>query len=175
MATKKRAKRFDRGGMSEEDLASNPNRGIVDQTEEEAANEAAMTMRQRAMTEGDRDEKAMATPAMRSLKVEAEAPVKSAPAMRKPKPSGVSDTGSKLRAMDNAMAPKKPETLDERRNRRATEFKELFTRRSPMAAARDAMKPKFKASSSYASGGSVSASSRADGIATKGKTRGKIC
>jgi hypothetical protein len=36
-------------------------------------------------------------------------------------------------------------------------------------------KPKFKASSSYASGGSVSASSRADGIATKGKTRGKIC
>jgi hypothetical protein len=31
------------------------------------------------------------------------------------------------------------------------------------------------ASKGYASGGSVSASSRADGIATKGKTRGKIC
>ena len=37
-------------------------------------------------------------------------------------------------------------------------------------------KPKFKASSSYASGGSVSsASKRADGIAVKGKTRGKMC
>lgn len=38
-----------------------------------------------------------------------------------------------------------------------------------------AEKPKFRASQGYASGGSVSASSRADGIATKGKTRGKIC
>lgn len=36
-------------------------------------------------------------------------------------------------------------------------------------------KPKFRASQGYASGGSVSASRRADGIATKGKTRGKIC
>ena len=38
-----------------------------------------------------------------------------------------------------------------------------------------AEKPKFRASQGYASGGSVSASSRADGIATKGNTRGKIC
>jgi hypothetical protein len=37
-------------------------------------------------------------------------------------------------------------------------------------------KPKFRASQGYAKGGSVSsASKRADGIATKGKTRGKMC
>lgn len=37
-------------------------------------------------------------------------------------------------------------------------------------------KPKFRASQGYAKGGSVSsASRRADGIATKGKTRGKMC
>jgi hypothetical protein len=171
MATKKRVKRYN---GDDESMVNAPNRGIVDQTEEEAANEAAMTMRQRAMAEGDRDEKAMPKQDFMSSK-EPEAPAMRKTAMRKPKPSGVSDTGTKLRAMDNAMAPKKPETLDERRSRRATEFKELLGRRSPMAAARDAMKPKFKASSSYASGGSVSASSRADGIATKGKTRGKIC
>jgi hypothetical protein len=241
MATKKHAKRYN---GDDESMVNAPNRGIVDQTDEEAANEAEMMssmMRKRAMDEGERDDKAMPKQDFMSSK-EPEAPAMRKTTMPKPKPSGVSDTGSKLRAMDNAMAPKKPETLDERRSRRATEFKELLGKRSPMAAARDAMKPKpnfsnegrsskapapttpapkvqttnvpkaiadffrpksaaekdsasrsalresekpkpkaqmgFReryASQGYASGGSVSASSRADGIATKGKTRGKIC
>jgi hypothetical protein len=242
MATKKRAKRFDEGGMSEEDLASNPNRGIVDQTEEEAANEAEMMssmMRKRAMDEGDRDEKAL--PA--GYKVEAEAPAKSAPVMRKPKPTNYGNEGrsSKAAAYSNegrGSIPKKSaeETRDERvrnayrgatgdiksaiksavtsattksdapqrimpkgmaspRDVNAKMSKGFESGKSSMSlpsaskrevpemlrdAARNARgmgadKPKFRASQGYASGGSVSASSRADGIATKGKTRGKIC
>lgn len=259
MATKKRAKRFAEAGFVDQDAAdqeatSMMKRGIVDQTEEEAANEAAMTMRQRAMAEGDRDEKAMPkqdfmsskepeAPATRSLKVEAEAPAKSAPIMRKPKPTNYSNEGrsSKAVAYSNegrGSTPKKSteEMRDEKvRNayRAATDdikssIKSAVTSATTksdapqrvmpkgMASPRDvnakmskgfesgkssmslssapkrevpemlrdaarnargmgAEKPKFRASQGYASGGSVSASSRADGIATKGKTRGKIC
>lgn len=77
MATKKRVKRFAEAGIVDQDLADQEatsmlKRGIVDQTKEEAANEAAMMPRRRAILEGERDEKAM--PA--SYKAEAEAPAK---------------------------------------------------------------------------------------------------
>jgi hypothetical protein len=77
MATKKRVKRFAEAGFVDQDLADQEatsmiKRGIPDQTEEEAANEAAMMPRRRAILEGERDEKAL--PA--GYKVEAEAPAK---------------------------------------------------------------------------------------------------
>jgi hypothetical protein len=69
MATKKRVKRYN---GDDESMVNAPNRGIADQTEEEAANEAEMMPRRRAILEGERDEKAL--PA--GYKVEAEAPAK---------------------------------------------------------------------------------------------------
>lgn len=57
----------------------------------------------------------------------------------------------------------------------AREVPEMLRDAARNARGMGAEKPKFRASQGYAKGGSVSASSRADGIATKGKTRGKIC
>jgi len=167
MATKKRMKRFDDGG-------------IADQTEEEAANEAEMMSsmaRKRAMDEGDRDEKAMPT----GYKAEA------APVMRKkamPKPAVYSNEGRSSKAPAPSTPARKIETVnvpkaigDFFRPKSAAE-KDSANR----AALRDSEKAKPKAqmtfqeryaSQGYAAGGS--ASSRADGIATKGKTRGKMC
>ena len=186
MATKKRVKRFAEAG-------------IVDQTEEEAANEAEMMssmLRKRAMDEGDRDEKAM--PA--GYKVEAEAPAKAAPAMRKPamksgpgrKPSPSTTElarGKKERYM--AALTEGERGAAERRSGLGSAIADFFRPKSAAekdsasrSALRESEKPKPKAqmgfreryaSQGYAKGGSVSASSRADGIATKGKTRGKIC
>jgi hypothetical protein len=185
MATKKRVKRYN---GDDESMVNAPNRGIVDQTEEEAANEAAAAPRRRAILEGERDEKAMPYKDFMSEK-EPEAPV-----MRKaaiPKPAVFSNEGrsSKAPAYSNegrGSTPKKStEEMRDEKVRDAyraagNERKAMFSKMAPTAAeynaARIAMKPKFKASASYASGGSVSsASSRADGIAQKGKTRGKMC
>jgi hypothetical protein len=197
MATKKRVKRFAEAGFVDQDAAdqeatSMMKRGIVDQTEEEAANEAEMMssmMRKRAMEEGDRDEKAMPKQDFMSSK-EPEAPAKSAPVMRKPKPTNYGNEGrsSKAPVYSNegrgSIPKKSAEEMRDEKVRNAyrvasDEPKAMFSKMAPTAAeynaARIAMKPKFRASQGYASGGSVSASSRADGIATKGKTRGKIC
>jgi hypothetical protein len=183
MATKKRVKRYN---GDDESMVNAPNRGIVDQTEEEAANEAEMMssmMRKRAMEEGDRDEKAL--PA--GYKVEAEAPAKPAPVMRKtamPKPN-FSNEGRSSKAP--APTPKSsvktanvPKAIADFFRPKSASEKDSASR----SALRESEKAKPKAqmgfkeryaSRNYASGGSVSASSRADGIATKGKTRGKIC
>lgn len=189
MATKKRVKRFAEAGFVDQDLADQEatsmiKRGVVDQTDEEAANEAEMMPRRRAILEGERDEKAM--PA--SYKAEAEAPAKSAPVMRKaakPKPN-FSNEGRSSKAPAPSTPARKVETTnvpkaiaDFFRPKSAAE-KDSASR----AALRESEKPKPKAqmsfqeryaSRNYAKGGSVSASSRADGIASKGKTRGKIC
>lgn len=55
------------------------------------------------------------------------------------------------------------------------EVPEMLREAARNARGMGADKPKFRASQGYAKGGSVSASSRADGIAVKGKTRGKMC
>jgi len=53
---------------------------------------------------------------------------------------------------------------------------EAMRRPAPSKVAKaKAIAPKFRASMGYASGGSVSASRRGDGIAQRGKTRGKMC
>ena len=190
MATKKRMKRYngEYESMVDQDLAdqeatSMMKRGIVDQTEEEAANEAEMMPRRRAILEGERDEKAM--PA--SYKAEAEAPAKSAPVMRKaakPKPN-FSNEGRSSKApapmpTSSVKTANVPKAIADFFRPKSAAEKDSASR----AALRESEKPKPKAqmgfkeryaSRNYAKGGSVSASSRADGIASKGKTRGKIC
>ena len=215
MATKKRAKRFDGEDGS---MVNEPNRGIPDQTEQEAANEAAMTsamMRRRAEEEGARDEKAMPYKDFMSEK-EPEAPARkprvvAAVPMSKPSApmqapmavaSGMPSAGASLRAMDNAMASKadkkemyrgfdgkmreKSDTTDSLKGMRDTigsglksagegigsYLKSFGNREEKHGTYRDSSGKVVK----YAKGGSVSsASKRADGIATKGKTRGRMC
>ena len=118
-------------------------------------------------------------------------------------PSGVPSTGAGLRAMENAMASKAASApkdmyrgFDGKMREKAASsdslkgvresigsglksagesvgsyLKSLSNREEKHGTYRDSSGKVVK----YASGGSVSASSRADGIATKGKTRGKIC
>lgn len=149
---------------------------MVDQ---DAADQEATSMMKRGMAEDD----SKALPA--GYKVEPEAPAKSAPVMRKPKPN-FSNEGRSSKAPAPSTPARKVETTnvpkaiaDFFRPKSAAE-KDSANR----AALRESEKPKPKAqmgfkeryaSRNYASGGSVSASRRADGIATKGKTRGKIC
>jgi hypothetical protein len=173
MATKKHAKRFNDGGIPE-------------QTEEEAANEAEMMssmMRKRAMDEGDRDEKAMPKQDFMSSK-EPEAPAMRKTAMPKPKPN-FSNEGRSSKApapmpTSSVKTTNVPKAIADFFRPKSASEKDSASR----SALRESEKAKPKASMSfqeryaskgYASGGSVSASSRADGIATKGKTRGKIC
>lgn len=165
MATKKHAKRYN--GKDE---------SMVDQ---DAADQEATSMMKRGMAEDD----SKALPA--SYKVEAEAPAKSAPVMRKTKPD-FSNEGRSSKAPAPSAPARKVETTnvpkaiaDFFRPKSASE-KDSASR----SALRESEKAKPKAqmsfqeryaSRNYAKGGSVSASSRADGIASKGKTRGKIC
>lgn len=168
---------------------------LVDQ---DLADQDATMMLKRGMEEGERDEKAL--PA--GYKVEPEAPAAKPRNMRSG--PGRSPTGAPMSSgpgrKPTAPAPKKSaeEMRDEKvRNayRAATDdikssIKSAVTlpsapKREVPAMLRDAAKnargmgddkPKFRASQGYAKGGSVSsASRRADGIATKGKTRGKMC
>ena len=112
-------------------------------------------------------------------------------------PSGVPSTGAGLRAMENAMASKAAKAPEEKRYRGYTDSERAANRAkagdmlsSAASSVGDYIRGLGKRSSEenhgtyrdssgkvvkYASGGSVSASRRADGIATKGKTRGKIC
>lgn len=189
MATKKRVKRFAEAGFVDQDLADQEatsmiKRGIVDQTDEEAANEAAAAPRRRAILEGERDEKAMPKQDFMSSK-EPEAPAMRKAAMPKPKPN-FSNEGRSSKAPAPSAPARKVETTnvpkaiaDFFRPKSASE-KDSASR----SALRESEKAKPKAqmsfqeryaSRNYASGGSVSASSRADGIAQRGKTRGKMC
>ena len=181
MATKKRVKRYN----GEEE-------SMVDQ---DAADQEATAMIKRGMAEDD----SKALPA--GYKVEAEAPAMRKPAMpaarsmqsgpgRKPSPSTTElARGKKERYM--AALTEGERGAAERRSGLGSAIADFFRPKSAAekdsasrAALRESEKPKPKAqmgfkeryaSRNYASGGSVSASSRADGIATKGKTRGKIC
>jgi hypothetical protein len=117
---------------------------------------------------------------------EPEAPAMRKPTMSKPAKTNFSNEGRSSKAPAPSAPARKVETTnvpkaiaDFFRPKSAAE-KDSASR----AALRESEKPKPKAqmgfkeryaSRNYASGGSVSASSRADGIATKGKTRGKIC
>lgn len=188
MATKKRVKRFAEAGFVDQDLADQEatsmiKRGVVDQTDEEAANEAAAAPRRRAILEGERDEKAMPKQDFMSSK-EPEALAKSAPVMRKPKPN-FSNEGRSSKApaptpTSSVKTANVPKAIADFFRPKSAAEKDSASR----SALRESEKAKPKAqmsfqeryaSRNYASGGSVSASSRADGIATKGKTRGKIC
>ena len=166
MATKKRMKRYN--GEDE---------SLVDQ---DLADQEATAMMKRGMAEDD----SKALPA--GYKVEAEAPAKSAPVMRKPKPS-YSNEGRSSKAPAPSTPARKVETTDV--PKAIADFFRPKSASEKDSASRSALrvtekaKPKASmsfqeryASQGYAKGGSVSsASSRADGIATKGKTRGKIC
>jgi hypothetical protein len=191
MATKKHAKRFN----GEEE-------SMVDQ---DAADQEATAMMKRGMEEGDRDEKTMpkqdfmsskepeapakSAPVMRKPAMPAARSMQSGPG-RKPSPSTTElARGKKERYM--AALTEGERGAAERRSGLGSAIADFFRPKSASekdSASRSALresekaKPKaqmgFKeryASRNYASGGSVSASSRADGIATKGKTRGKIC
>lgn len=164
---------------------------LVDQ---DLADQDATMMMKRGMEEGERDEKAL--PA--GYKVEPEAPAAKPRSMRSG--PGRSPTGASM-SSGPGRKPSTPSAEDARdkkvRNayRAATDdikssIKSAVTlpsapKREVPAMLRDAAKnargmgddkPKFRASQGYAKGGSVSsASRRADGIATKGKTRGKMC
>lgn len=164
---------------------------LVDQ---DLADQDATMMLKRGMEEGERDEKAL--PA--GYKVEAEAPAAKPRSMRSG--PGRSPTGAPM-SSGPGRKPSTPSSEDARdkkvRNayraagddiksaiKSAVTLPSAPKREVPSMlrdAARNARgmgddKPKFRASQGYAKGGSVSsASRRADGIATKGKTRGKMC
>lgn len=165
MATKKRMKRYngEDGSMVDQDLAD----------------QEATSMMKRGMAEDD----STALPA--GYKVEAEAPAKSAPVMRKPKPTNYGNEGRSSKApapmpTSSVKTANVPKAIADFFRPKSAAEKDSASR----SALRESEKAKPKAqmsfqeryaSRNYASGGSVSASSRADGIATKGKTRGKIC
>lgn len=214
MATKKRAKRFD--GLDGSMV------GIPAQTEEEAANEEAMTsamMRKRAMEEGARDEKAMPYKDFMSEKEPgAAAPVsrsRSMPSgpMRKPStpmpspmaksaPSGAPSTGASLKAMESSSESKAPKKdmyrgFDGKMREKAAPSDSFKGAREAIGSGlksagegigsylknlgkREEKHGKYRDFSGkvveYSKGGSTSgASKRADGIAQRGKTRGKMC
>ena len=197
MATKKRMKRYngEYESMVDQDLADQEatsmiKRGVVDQTDEEAANEAAMMPRRRAILEGERDEKAM--PA--GYKVEAEAPTRSMSVTRKTPASTRSKSAKPTNFSNEGRSSKAPAPMPASSVKTVNVPKAIADFFRPKSAAekdsasrsalRESEKAKPKAqmsfqeryaSRNYAKGGSVSASSRADGIASKGKTRGKIC
>jgi hypothetical protein len=82
---------------------------------------------------------------------------------------GIDYVGEGVKSTINALTP---ESEGERQARQVSEAQSEAQRTMP----RDLTFEKAKKAAGYKKGGSVSsASSRADGIATKGKTRGKIC
>lgn len=162
-------------GRAKRDAASKL--GVSRMVDQDLADQEATEIMKRNMAASYKDESENPV-----YKDESENPVaKSAPVMRKPKPTNYSNEGrsSKAPAYSNEGRGSIPKKSGEEMSRVKTvdapkAIADFFvrgftTKRPPMSS------PKFRASQGYASGGSVSASKRADGIAVKGKTRGKIC
>jgi hypothetical protein len=144
---------------------------IVGRPQDEGYRPNAGTASERAMLEGafDSDKITENTgPRTKPIVTTPVKPVASKPKVTAPKVTDTGDQGERLLARY-----KKPPLRQETVNERAKRFIE---KREAAKREKEANVARGRSGVAYAKGGSVSsASKRADGIATKGKTRGRMC
>jgi len=144
---------------------------IIGRPQDEGYRPNAGTASERAMLEGafDSDKITENTgPRTKPIVTTPVKPVVSKPKAPAPKVTDTGDQGERLLARY-----KKPALRQETVNERAKRFVE---KREAAKREKEANPARGRGGVAYAKGGSVSsASKRADGIATKGKTRGKMC
>ena len=144
---------------------------IVGRPQDEGYRPNAGTAMERAMLEGafDSDKITENTgPRTKPIVTTPVKPVVSKPKATAPKVTDTGDQGERLLARY-----KKPALRQETVNERAKRFVE---KREAAKREKEANAARGRSGVAYAKGGSVSsASKRADGIATKGKTRGRMC
>lgn len=144
---------------------------IIGRPQDEGYRPNAGTASERAMLEGAFDSDKIienAGPRTKPIVTTPVKPVVSKPKATAPKVTDTGDQGERLLARY-----KKPPLRQETMNERAKRFVE---KREAAKREKEANPARGRGGVAYAKGGSVSsASKRADGIATKGKTRGKMC
>jgi len=164
---KKRA--MERSRVMQQDISAGTD--FIDRPQDEGYRPNAGTAMERAMAEGARDSGSIienAGPRTKPIVKTPAKPVASKPKAPAPKVTDTGDQGERLLARY-----KKPALRQETVNERAKRFVE---KREAAKREKEANPARGRGGVAYAKGGMVSsASKRADGIASKGKTRCKIC